>query len=358
MATVKKKRKINVKNLLIVILAGLLLVCGGLFIYYKQSTKPVSTVSEIVIFTVESGESTKTVLSNLEDNGIIKNELMASLYVKINGLSDVKAGMYELDKSWTIAEIFEQLNDPTAALTNDVRITFIEGDWLKHMADKVQENTNVSSEELLELWNNEEYVRSLMTSYPFLTEEIFNENSRYLLEGYLFPSTYDFYRDTTAEAVTKKLLDQTLKIYNTYASQIASKGYTVHDAFTLASIVQYEAGSVNDMKLIAGVFLNRLEIGMKLQSSVTVCYALDLEDGSDWKACETNPSYESPYNTYMYAGLPPGPILNFGEAALEAVLNPTESNYFYFMADVYGDGQVYYAETLEEHEANVDQYLR
>ncbi len=354
----KKKRKINVRNLSIVVVSFLILVLGSGYFYYSQATSPASRESQQIRFSVEPGQSAKTVLSNLESEGIIRDATMASFYLKMNNLSGIKAGEYDLDPSWSLKEIFTTLNNPTAAITNDVRITFIEGDWVKHMAERISVSTNVDSEVLLTLWNDEAYVRSLMPKYPFLTEEIFNSDIRYLLEGYLFPSTYDFYTETTAEAVTERLLNQTLKIYDKYKDQIAQQDLSIHEVFTLSSIVQYEAGSTTDMKLIAGVFLNRLDIGMRLQSSVTICYAIDLEDGKDWRACETNPNVDSKYNTYKYAGLPPGPILNFGEAALEAVLNPTESNYYYFMADVYTDGKVYYAETLQEHEANVDKYLR
>lgn len=356
--TKKKKRKINFVNLGIVILTIFGFLFGGAYLYYSQAISPVSKNSNEVLFEIESGTTAKKILANLEKEKIIKDSTMAGLYLRFNKFDDLRAGKYTVDSSWTLKQIFETLSDPTAALTDDVRITFIEGDWVKHMAEKIGASTVVSSEELLSLWNDPVYVRSLMTKYPFITEEIFNKDIRYLLEGYLFPNTYDFFRETTPEAITEKLLNQTLKLYNKYESQIKKSKYSIHELFTLASIVQYESGSVTDMKLISGVFLNRLEIGMKLQSSVTICYALDLESGKDWRACETNPNYDSPYNTYKYAGLPPGPILNFGESALEAVLKPTESDYLFFMADVYHDGKVYYAKTLQEHEANVDKYLR
>ncbi len=356
----KKKRKINVKNLFILISLILVLIGGSAYLYYTQATRPVSSVSEELGFTVRTGESSKTVLKNLEERGIIRDATMASIYLRLNNLTEIKAGNYTLDTSWTLNEIFTTLNDPTAALPDDVRITFREGEWLKEMAHKLESSTNVSSEELMSLWNDDQYVRSLMSDYPFITEEIFNEDVRYLLEGYLFPSTYDFYRETTAEAITKKFLDQTLKIYTKYQDQMSNSSYSIHEIFTLSSIVQYESGTEEDMKLIAGVFYNRLESGIKLESSVTVCYALDLdfEESTDWIKCERNPNHESPYNTYRYQGLPPGPILNPGEAAINAVLNPTKSDYYFFMADVYGDGKVYYAKTYAEHEKNVNKYLK
>lgn len=165
---------------------------------------------------------------------------------------------------------------------------------------------------MLALWNDEAYVRSLMSDYPFLTEEIFNSSSRILLEGYLFPETYNFFVDADADQITRKILDQTLKVYNDFADQFAQSELSIHQLFTLASIVQYEAAKPSDMQLVAGVFYNRLHAGMKLQSSVTVCYAIDKEKDDDWMACEVNPDFDSPYNTYRVEGLPPGPILNPG----------------------------------------------
>lgn len=197
-----------------------------------------------------------------------------------------------------------------------------------------------------------------MEKYPFITEEVFNKDIRILLEGYLFPNTYLFFKETDANTITMKILDETLKVYNEFENLIKSSNLTTHELFTLASIVQYEASKVDDMKLISGVFYNRMDIGMMLQSSVTVCYAIDKEKDDHWMSCEVNPNYDSPYNTYKYAGLPPGPILNPGKSAIEATLSPTPSEYLFFMADVYGDGTVYYAKTYAEHSANVKKYLK
>ena len=191
-----------------------------------------------------------------------------------------------------------------------------------------------------------------MERYPFITEDIFNDNIRIGLEGFLAPNTYQFYRETDARTVTEKILDQQLAVYNRFKDQFDASSYSIHELYTLASIVQYESGKRDDMGLIAGVFYNRLAINMPLQSSVTVCYAMDEDNGENWLACEANADFNSPYNTYMYPGLPPGPIVNPGEDAIEAVLNPTDNDYYYFMADV-DTGVVYYARTLEEHNANV-----
>ncbi|MCI6068302.1 MAG: endolytic transglycosylase MltG, partial [Galactobacillus timonensis] len=176
--------------------------------------------------------------------------------------------------------------------------------------------------------------------------------------GYLFPNTYNFYPETDADTITRTLLNGQLTVYNELKDQMSASSLTVHQIYTLASIVQYEASTPEDMAKVAQVFYNRLAIDMPLQSSVTVCYAIDLNRDTDsWKACEVNSDYDSPYNTYLHTGLPPGPILNPGRDALNAVLNPDTSmdGYYYFMADV-TTGKIYYAKTLEEHNANVKKY--
>lgn len=352
MAKKKKKRKVRIGRVLLLLLIPILLFCGIVYMNYNNSLKPIQKESEAVSFVVESGTSAKQVAKDLKEQGIIRNSDYAYYFIRSKKLTDVKSGTYTLDKSWDVEHIFEVLNDPNAGEVDTVSVTIIEGDWAKHVAQKISEATNVTYEELMALWNDEEYIRSLMERYPFITEEVFNPNVRIRLEGFLAPNTYLFYPETDARTVTEKILDQQLSVYNRFADQIANNKYSVHELYTLASIVQYESGKTEDMKLIAGVFYNRLDINMALQSSVTVCYAMDNDSGDNWLACEANADFESPYNTYKYPGLPPGPIVNAGEEAVEAVLNPTDSDYYYFMADV-DTGVVYYATTLDEHNANV-----
>lgn len=352
----RKKRKLKLGRLLIVILIPALLL-GGFVIYssYKNALKPVQEKSEEVSFVVQPGSGARSVANDLEKAGLIRNANYVYFHIRNENLTDVKSGTYTLNKNWAPDKIFEVLTDPAAAEVDAARVTIIEGDWAKHAAAKIAEETNVSAGELLALWNDESYIRSLMEKYPFLTDALFNENIRYKLEGYLAPNTYMFYRETDAKTVTEKILDQQLAVYNMYREAIETSEYSVHDLYTLASIVQYESGKPDDMKMIAGVFYNRLKNEWPLQSSVTVCYAMDEDNGENWLACEANADFDSPYNTYMYPGLPPGPIVNPGPEAIDAVLHPTENDYFFFMADV-DTGTVYYAKTLEEHNRNVAQH--
>ena len=343
---------------IIIALASIIVLLGALAVYLVfNSLDPITSESETVVFEVPDSAASKDVFIKLGDEGIIKNGNIAYYYCRLFHKSSFYAGSYEIDKNWPVLEIVDYLSDQSNAIQNTVSITFVEGEWLKHYAAKLAEVTDVSEEELLAYWNDEDVVRSLMNDYPFLTEEIFSDDARYLLEGYLFPDTYEFYRETDVETITRTFLDRTLSFYNEHLADFEKASLSVHEIFTLASIVQYESSSFEDMQNIAGVFYNRLRDNMPLGSSVTVCYAIDLEKSDSWKECEYNADYDSPYNTYLYAGLPPTPIVNPGANALIATLEPADNDYYYFMADVCGDGTVYYAKTYSEHQANVDRYL-
>ncbi len=344
-------KMMNKKIKLIIFLFVLTLILGGFYINVVNRSN-LKTGS----FIIKEGSSSKEVFKQLEEEGFIKDAEITRYYSRFFHNSDFKQGKYEIP-ALELDDLIDYLSNSANIVQETTTITFIEGDWLKDMANRIATNTNLDAEGLLNYWNDENVIRSYMNDYPFLTEDIFNEDARYHLEGYLFPNTYEFFVDTNYDAVTRKMLNETLRIYNKYLESFNNSELSIHEIFTLASIVQYEAGKKEDMEKVAGVFFNRLNDGMKLQSSVTVCYALDLEDKSDWKQCEYNPDYDSPYNTYMYNGLPPGPILNPGEDALNAVLNPDENDYYYFVADVCGDGEVYYASTYAEHQENVRKYL-
>lgn len=347
------RRKPRWGRIIFAIVLVLFLIIG--FVCYRvyDSLQPIQKAEEKVVFTIESNTSTKQVLQNLADEKIIKDSNTAYYYGRFISTMDFKAGIFELDKSWTLDEIFATLSDTNAAQTNNAKVTIVEGDWAKDCAKKFGEVTNVSEDELIALWSDKTWIESEMNKYPFLTEEMFNENVRIYLEGYLAPDTYIINKETTAQEITEKILDQTLAVYQKYEAAIKSSNLSVHEIYTLASIVQYEGGgNIDTLKNIASVFYNRLNIDMPLQSSVTVCYSIDFDKQVDqWQACEFNSDFESPYNTYKYKGLPPGAIENAGTTAFEAVLNPNNTDYLYFMADV-KTGEVYYASTYEQHLQN------
>ena len=296
--------------------------------------------------------------SKKKQTTFIKNANVDYLYAKIKKMDlNFKAGTYEVNNGLSFEEVVKYLSDGTNAIQDTVTLKFIEGYRAKDYADLISKNTNLSYEDIMAKWNDESYVRSLMSSYPFLTSDMFNSDVKCLLEGYLFPNTYEFFRDSSIEDITEKLLDATLKIYKENEEAFMASQYSVHELFTLASIVQRETGNTNDMPLVASVFFNRLATGMQLQSSVTVCYALDIGLNGDWTKCEVIQDSSDPYNTYQIMGFPPGAICNPGKDALLAVLNPVDSDYFFFIGDVCGNGGTIFAKTYGEQLANQKEYL-
>ncbi len=351
----RKKRKVKVRPSAFLALILAICIVGCIFMYqkYKEDLTPVDT-SESITVEIATGTTLNAALEQLEAQGVIRSASSAKIYAKLNGLNDIKAGTYIINPGMSVAEIISYL-EGNNALSDEVMITIPEGYWAKQIAELLGEKLSVSADELLAAWNDESYVRELIADYDILSEEIINKDAKVYLEGYLFPETYSFFTETTVDEVTRKLLDHAESVYDSFKDDFAKSSYSVHELMTLASIVQFESGNAEDMKLIASVFYNRLNIGMNLQSSVTVCYAR--YEYNDWKECEAYANVESPYNTYLNKGLPPSPILNPGKAAIEAVVEPAESDYYYFIGDVYGDGSTIFAKTYEEHLRNIEKYL-
>ena len=355
----RPKRSILQKVVLVLILV-MLAYLGFEGWYISTCFKPVSKDSEPVMFTVPEGSTLEEVSYDLQDADLIKSGKIGYYYAKYEGLTELKSGVFALDKSWTMKKLYSTLNDASATNGDAVSVSVIPGDWAKHIADNISSALDIDKVGLLQLWNNQDYIRSLMDKYPFLTEDMFADGVRCSLEGYFAPDTYLFTKDATMQQITEQMLDGTLALYNRFADKFTSSEYSVHQIFTLASIIQYEGTADMDvLKNISSVFYNRLHSDMALGSSVTVCYALDYDrDVDNWQACEVNTDLDSPYNTYLHTGLPPGPITSFGADALEAALEPNQTDYYYFMADVYGDGKVYFSKTMEEHDALVQKYLQ
>ncbi|MDI9541211.1 MAG: endolytic transglycosylase MltG [Bacillota bacterium] len=349
-------KKNRTKVILIVILAFLIVFAGGFgFLYktYLNGLKPVSEVSEQTAFVVEEGSTMDDIINKLYDEGFIQNVKIAKIYVKLNKINEYYAGNFLLDKNMSVEQIFDTLSDVSKASRDEVMVTIPDGSWAKHAAAYIAEKTNLSAEEILQKWNEVDYIYQLIDKYEFLTEDVFNSEHCFL-EGYIFPETYSFFADTTVEQVTEKILDYQNEIYLKYKDEILASGYTVHEVYTLASIILFEVSNEEDMYLVSSVFHNRLNDGWKLQSSVTVCYALYTYES--WEDCERDVTIKSDYNTYQVDGLPVGPVSNTNEMALKATLNPAESNYYFFVNDI-STGKAYFAETYEEHQKNVYKYL-
>ena len=246
--------------------------------------------------------------------------------------------------------------DPFIALNQDnienegITITFVEGKRLSYFIEQISKNFNYTNEEIHDKLNDRNYLESLINKYWFLSDKIFNEDIYEPLEGYLYPETYNFSKNVTIEEIIKTMLDQSDKVFSKYKSLIDESSYSINELVTLASIVESEGIYVSDRKNIAGVFYNRLDTGMPLGSDVTTYYAFKEELGTrDLTKKEIN-TY-NPYNTRgpkMEGKLPVGAISNFSLSSFEAVLEPIDNDYYYFVAD--NTGKTHFTKNYTEHQ--------
>ncbi|MFC3039143.1 endolytic transglycosylase MltG [Virgibacillus xinjiangensis] len=350
----KRVRKIV---FIIAMTVAVFLIIGAvsLFLYVHSAMKPVDPDSEEeVTIEVPIGSSSSTIASILEENGLIRNELVFRMYVKFNNETDFQAGEYTFSPSMEIQELVESLKNGIVMAEPVHTITIPEGLTIDQIAEIYGENLHFSKEDFLEKVNDRAYIEELMQHFPgVLSDDILDEEIRTPLEGYLFASTYDFYEEKPKiENIVEKMLTETEKLVNQYKAEIDEMGWNVHEAVTFASLVEKEAGKIEQRNKIAGVFYNRMEEEMPLQTDPTVLYALgEHKDQVLYEDLEI----ESPYNTYVVEALPIGPISNFAENSLEAVANPDQSDYLYFLHD--SDGQIHYAETYEEHLQNREEHM-
>lgn len=352
----RPRPNISIRKIALIIFLSILIIgCVSTYGIYQSNIQPVQENSEAYIFEVIEGDTLDSIVQRLEEEGIIKSAFFSKVDAKLNGTDGFIVGSFMIDKSWTVQDILSYLCEQDNIESTSVLITFIEGVWAKDVANKLSNYYDYDAQDFIDLWNDEAFIYSVIDKYDFLDESIMNEEYVISLEGYLFPETYMFDYDMSMEEITYVFLDYFNVVFTELKDEVLSSQFSTHEWVSLASVVQYESATVYDMQNIAQVFLNRLAIGMKLQSSVTVCYALYEFDS--WEECESEYDYDSLYNTYVYEGLPIGPILNPGYDALYAVLNPIDNDYLFFLADVYGDGTVYYSYTYEEHLAKQKEYL-
>lgn len=321
---------------------------------------PISKNNNEIIVEVQSGQTYSSIADTLKEKDLIRSDFIFKLFIKLNNINHLEAGNYKLKQNMSTREIVSLLSEGESFNPDAIYLTIPEGKHMVEIATYISELTGKSKEVYLNVWNNSEFVDDVIEKYWFVTDTVKNSNVRYALEGYFFPSTYELLnKDVTPEYIAFKLLDQMALILDKYKEQITASNYNVHEILTLASIVEYEAILDKDRNIIAGVFFNRLNDGWKLQSCATIGYAID-----EWKLTYTSAdmAVNSPYNTYYYTGLPVGPGNSPSEKSIEAVLNPTESDYYYFMSDVcldgYGeDNKVYYSKTIDEHQSYINKYL-
>lgn len=347
---------------IIILLLLLIFAIGGIsaYKYIKTSLEPVDTTdNEEIIVNIPMGSSSSTIGEILEEEGIIKDSRIFRFYTKFKNQSNFQAGNYTFTKAFTLDEIIESLKSGKVMAESLYTITIPEGKTIQQIAEIYSKKLPFTEEEFLEQVSNKDYLKTLIDQYStILTDEILEDDIKEPLEGYLFASTYDFFQDElTVSTVVELMLDKTQSVVDKYRNQIEEltingEHYTIHQALTFASLLENEERTAEERKKVAGVFYNRLEEDMMLQTDPTVAYAVGKHLS---KVLHKDLEIESPYNTYKVKDLPIGPISNFNENALKAMVEPEETNFLYFLHD--SDGNIHYAETYDEHKTLKEKYI-
>ena len=369
---IKKKKKSRLKGCLVTTLVLLILFGAGGFFglsYAKSALQPVDPSSkQYVRVQIPDGANTQQIGSALEKSGVIKNGLVFTVYAKYKNYTELKSGYYNLQKSMSVEDVIKELQKGGTPEPQEVtlaELTIPEGYTLEQIAHTVGQlqgefKEPMTAEAFMAKVQDETFIAQEVAKYPNLLESLPAKDSgvRYRLEGYLFPATYAIKESTTIESLIDNMLAAMDKnLYPHYAA-IKEKNLTVNELLTIASLVEKEGAKTEDRKLIAGIFYNRLNQNMPLQSNIAILYAegklgqnISLADDA---AIDT--SIDSPYNVYTKVGLMPGPVDSPSLDAIESSINQTKSDYLYFVANVQ-DGKVYYSTTLEEHNRNVQEHI-
>lgn len=291
---------------------------------------------------IPQGSGPASIGRRLVDAGVIRDRLGFRFEIVRSGLGRrLQAGEYRFDRPMTIKEVVEKIARGDVYL---IPITFREGLTVREMAQLFASKGLGKADEFVALASDAQLIHGL-------------DPAAKDLEGYLFPDTYAMTRHATATQLVPRMVAGFEKALTPEIRSAAeAQGLNVRQLVTLASIVEKETGRPEERPLVAAVYSNRLKIGMALQCDPTIIYALQRANRYDGNLTRENMQFDSPYNTYRYRGLPPGPIANPGRASLEAAAHPANVPYLYFVAR--GDGSHAFATTLDEHNQNVDEYQR
>lgn len=369
---IKKKKKSRLKGFFVTVFVLLVLLgVGGFFgyRYVESALQPVDANSkQYVTVQIPEGANLQQIGDTLENSGLVKHGFIFSLYAKYKDYSDLKSGYYNLQKSMSTDDIIKELQKGGTPQPQEValaNLTIPEGYTLDQIAQTVGQlqgefKEPLTADAFLAKVQDETFISQLVAKYPTLLESLPTKESgvRYRLEGYLFPATYSIKESTTVESLIDEMVAAMDKNLSAYYTAIKEKNLTVNELLTIASLVEKEGLKTDDRKLIAGVFYNRLNLGMPLQSNIAILYAegklgqnISLADDA---AIDT--TINSPYNVYTNLGLMPGPVDSPSLDAIEASINQTKSDNLYFVANVQ-DGKVYFATTREEHDRNVAEHV-
>ena len=326
----KNKRIIRVARIFVI-----MIIIITIWQCFKIVDTPLKINNEEIVEVAE-GDSFYGILDKLSEEGKIKNKFLVKLYLKICGIKpEVLEGTYKLNKSMTLNEFVNLLTDSNK---DKVYITIPEGYTIDDIAEKLEENNICNSKEFIDSVKNYELPKYISN----------NPNKRYNLEGFLFPDTYSFNKNENADFIIKTMLNRFEKVWQEIVEDlnISIPEEEIEKKVNVASIIEKEAVVDSERSFISSVIYNRIAIGMPLQIDATVIYSYGYHIE---KMYEKYLVIDSPYNTYMYYGLPIGPISNPGRASLMAALKPKETDYLYYLLE---------SENTHYFTDNYDDFLR
>lgn len=318
------------------------------FVWWGNATAPPdSKNTQSQDFLIVRGQSAQVIGKNLEDAGLVKSGLAFKFYVQLTGKArEIQAGEYRLSPNSSLAQLVLTLTRGPQELW----VTFPEGFRREEMAARTIETLGLERTEADTFW------------FEFLQESSGEE-------GFLFPDTYLFARDVKASTVAEKLRATfNARVTEQVVQDAQTAGLSMDEVVTLASIVERETLTSEERPIVAGILIKRWQRGWPLQADATLQYLIGSErcevrgwnsvKDCDWWEPPTSADKrrESPYNTYVVPGLPPGPIANPGLESIKAVVYPEDSPYWFYLHD--SEGKIHYAETIEGHEENINRYLR
>lgn len=336
------KTKIEIlKKILVYILfiaAAVSIVAGGGYSGLRYLAKvPFSDSAEVSVFEVPSGAGLVKVSSMLSGAGLIRSEFVFKANAVILGSAKrIRAGEYELRKNMTVEEILSILAEGRVKLH---RLVIPEGVTVQDIADLVESSGLSDRKNFMDAANDKTFIRELGIKQDSL-------------EGYLFPETYSFPKNTPPKKIIKTMVSDLFNVLSQEFMDRADKlGLSLNEVLTLASIIEKETGQADERPIISSVFHNRLKLGMRLETDPTVIYGIK---GFDGNLTRRDLEAPTPYNTYVIKGLPPGPIANPGLLAIKAALYPASTNYLYFVSR--NDSTHYFSSNYQEHLAAVRKY--
>lgn len=326
----------------------LLLAVVGAAIWFHVALNTRRELKEpTVAVTLEPGMGTREIAARLESAGVISDKTTLLLWLTVTGQGrSLKAGDYEFKSPTSALEAVDKIRRGEVASR---RVTVPEGMNRYGISQLLADKTGLGSRDRF----------LALTGRPEMIKDLDPEAST--LEGYLFPDTYEYTASTTAEELVAQMVGRYKSVFFNrpeVAQAMAERHLTLHELMTLASMVEEEAKVDEERPVIASVFYNRLAKNMKLASDPTFIYAALM--ANDYDGDVNNPKHRarnSPYNTYLYEGLPPGPIANPGVKSIEAAISPATSEYLYFVVNGH-EGRHKFSRTVEEHEAAVEEYRR